>query len=67
MCSSAKGKVLTLCLLVSSAYYFCKQFGPRSGHALDPNCLTLQMVFLNYVFFVKLILKNSAMKNSPVS
>ena len=66
MCSSAKRKVLTLYLQVSSVYYLCKQFESRSGPVLDPNCLTLQMVFLNYVICLKLILKHSAMKNYPV-
>ena len=37
---------LALYLQVSSADYFCKQFGPRSGPTnvgpdLDPNCLTI--------------------------
>ena len=50
MCSSAKGKILTLCLLVRLLITFENSFGPRSGHALDPNYLTLKMVFLNYVF-----------------
>ena len=42
---------LTLCLIVSSAYNLCKQFGPRSGLTnvepdLDPNCFDTLMVFL---------------------
>ena len=32
---------LTLCSLVSSVDYLCKQFGQNAWPDLDPNCLTL--------------------------
>ena len=38
-------KALTLCLLDSLADNLCKQFGPRSGPDLDPNCFIFEQIF----------------------
>ena len=40
---------ITLCLAASSTDNPCKQFGPRSGSDMNPNCLIL-MGFLKYFF-----------------
>ena len=66
---------LTLCLLVLSADYHCKQFGPRSGPTnvgpdLDPNYLTMMVRYSRNIFekvdYEKISRQQKSMQKFPV-